>query len=164
MEHQRHVRAVVLPTGVSLLSGTAEPPDSFPVVLHHPETVAITDAEVVLRAGVVLFGRSAVPPDRFRVVPHYPATSRVHEAKGSLPGGVALFSRSPKPGHGNVVVLHQAATVLIPLAELGLRLSISRLGQLSQSSDVQLGYVSLRRIRAVERRPAPGRLEPLRSP
>ncbi|MCY4661127.1 MAG: hypothetical protein OXF93_15155 [Acidobacteria bacterium] len=37
--------------------------------------------------------------------------------------------RSPEPRHGNAVVLLDPASVLVPLAELRLRRSISRLGQ-----------------------------------
>ena len=47
---------VVLPTGVSLLGGTAEPAGSFAVVLPHPATVTVPDAEVVLGEGVPLLG------------------------------------------------------------------------------------------------------------
>ena len=61
-------------------------------------------------------------------------------------GNTRQVGRSPEPGHRNAVVLHHAATILVPLTELGLRRSVSRLGQLTESSDVQLSDVSLRRI------------------
>ena len=69
-----------------------------------------------------------------------------HEAKGKLPGGMTFFGRAPEPGHGNGVVLHHAATVLVPLAELRLRLGVSGVGQLAESSNAQLGDVSFRRV------------------
>ena len=55
--------------------------------------------------------------------------------RANCPGGIALFSRFPKPGHGNRVVLHDTSTVLVPLAELGLRLGVAHRGPRAQSSE-----------------------------
>ena len=59
-----------------------------------------------------------------------------------------LFGSSPEPGHRSAVILLHVAAVLIPLAELRLRLGVPRLGQLAQHSDGQLRDVDRRRIRA----------------
>ena len=111
---------------MTLVGCAAEPPDRLLVVLAHTATVTVHDTEVVLTAGVALFGRKAIPPDRFRVVLFHTAPSGVHEAKGSPRARIASFSRLPKPGHGNGVVLSHPATVLVPFAQLGLRLSVSQ--------------------------------------
>lgn len=60
-----------------------------------------------------------------------PAPAAVKEPEGDLPGRMTLVARSTEPGHRNAVVLHHAATVLLPLAELSLRLGVPRLGQLA---------------------------------
>ena len=84
---------VVLRAGVALLGRTARPADGFHVVLRHPETARVQEAEGSLTGGMALFGRSPEPTTRQRRVLLHPATVLVPLAELRLRRSVSRLGQ-----------------------------------------------------------------------